>query len=175
MDRFDNMRVFAKVVESASFTGAAARLGISRLVELFDAQGVSFVSVTQQFNTTSSMGRLTLNKPDRLDFIEFIFHPTRCRRPICVSHRQSGGMSKRRPARELCGFSRPTARPDLQVGTNTPRTLIRGEARERLPKDPFCLRPVSARQQFRQERAGIRTGHRHPCFASPRDRLCAGR
>jgi DNA invertase Pin-like site-specific DNA recombinase len=33
----------------------------ARLVELFDTQGVSFVSVTQQFNTTSSMGRLTLN------------------------------------------------------------------------------------------------------------------
>src|SRR5689334_15518560 len=33
----------------------------ARLVELFDASGVSFVSVTQQFNTTSSMGRLTLN------------------------------------------------------------------------------------------------------------------
>jgi DNA invertase Pin-like site-specific DNA recombinase len=33
----------------------------ARLVETFDAQGVSFVSVTQQFNTTSSMGRLTLN------------------------------------------------------------------------------------------------------------------
>jgi DNA invertase Pin-like site-specific DNA recombinase len=33
----------------------------ARLVELFDGQGVSFVSVTQQFNTTSSMGRLTLN------------------------------------------------------------------------------------------------------------------
>jgi DNA invertase Pin-like site-specific DNA recombinase len=33
----------------------------ARLVELFDAEGVSFVSVTQQFNTTSSMGRLTLN------------------------------------------------------------------------------------------------------------------
>jgi site-specific DNA recombinase len=33
----------------------------ARLVELFDAQDVSFVSVTQQFNTTSSMGRLTLN------------------------------------------------------------------------------------------------------------------
>jgi DNA invertase Pin-like site-specific DNA recombinase len=32
----------------------------ARLVEIFDAQGVSFVSVTQQFNTTSSMGRLTL-------------------------------------------------------------------------------------------------------------------
>src|ERR671927_358480 len=33
----------------------------ARLVELFDTEGVSFVSVTQQFNTTSSMGRLTLN------------------------------------------------------------------------------------------------------------------
>lgn len=33
----------------------------AKIVELFDSQGVSFVSVTQQFNTTSSMGRLTLN------------------------------------------------------------------------------------------------------------------
>src|SRR6516165_10139151 len=33
----------------------------ARLVEIFDVQSVSFVSVTQQFNTTSSMGRLTLN------------------------------------------------------------------------------------------------------------------
>jgi site-specific DNA recombinase len=33
----------------------------ARIVEIFDANGVSFVSVTQQFNTTTSMGRLTLN------------------------------------------------------------------------------------------------------------------
>ena len=33
----------------------------AKLVELFDAHSVSFVSVTQQFNTTTSMGRLTLN------------------------------------------------------------------------------------------------------------------
>ena len=33
----------------------------AKLVELFDAHNVSFVSVTQAFNTTSSMGRLTLN------------------------------------------------------------------------------------------------------------------
>ena len=33
----------------------------AKLVEVFDAHGVSFVSVTQAFNTTSSMGRLTLN------------------------------------------------------------------------------------------------------------------
>jgi DNA invertase Pin-like site-specific DNA recombinase len=33
----------------------------AKIVEVFDAHGVSFVSVTQAFNTTSSMGRLTLN------------------------------------------------------------------------------------------------------------------
>ena len=33
----------------------------AKMVEIFDAQNVSFVSITQQFNTTTSMGRLTLN------------------------------------------------------------------------------------------------------------------
>lgn len=33
----------------------------ARMVEIFDEKKVSFVSITQQFNTTSSMGRLTLN------------------------------------------------------------------------------------------------------------------
>jgi DNA invertase Pin-like site-specific DNA recombinase len=33
----------------------------AKIVEIFDAKGVSFVSVTQQFNTTTSMGRPTLN------------------------------------------------------------------------------------------------------------------
>jgi site-specific DNA recombinase len=33
----------------------------AKLVEIFDAHNASFVSVTQQFNTTTSMGRLTLN------------------------------------------------------------------------------------------------------------------
>ncbi len=33
----------------------------AKMVETFDAHGVSFVAVTQQFNTTTSMGRLTLN------------------------------------------------------------------------------------------------------------------
>jgi len=36
-------------------------LDFARMMELFDKHAVSFVSVTQQFNTTSSMGRLTLN------------------------------------------------------------------------------------------------------------------
>jgi site-specific DNA recombinase len=33
----------------------------AKMVEIFDSDGVSFVAVTQQFNTTTSMGRLTLN------------------------------------------------------------------------------------------------------------------
>jgi site-specific DNA recombinase len=36
-------------------------LDFARIMAVFDARGVSFVSVTQQFSTTSSMGRLTLN------------------------------------------------------------------------------------------------------------------
>jgi DNA invertase Pin-like site-specific DNA recombinase len=36
-------------------------MDFSKLVEVFDRKGVTFVSVTQSFNTTTSMGRLTLN------------------------------------------------------------------------------------------------------------------
>ena len=36
-------------------------MDFARLVEVFDRQQVTFVSVTQSFNTTTSMGRLTLN------------------------------------------------------------------------------------------------------------------
>src|SRR5450432_3875755 len=36
-------------------------MDFSRLVEVFDQHRVTFVSVTQSFNTTTSMGRLTLN------------------------------------------------------------------------------------------------------------------
>lgn len=38
-----------------------ALMDFAKLVEIFDAHGVTFVSVTQSFNTTTSMGRLTLN------------------------------------------------------------------------------------------------------------------
>src|ERR1700733_14281465 len=41
----------------------------AKLVELFDAHAVSFISVTQAFNTTTSMGRLTLNM--LLSFAQF--------------------------------------------------------------------------------------------------------
>lgn len=44
-------------------------LDFAKLVEAFDRKGVSFVSVTQSFNTTTSMGRLTLNM--LLSFAQF--------------------------------------------------------------------------------------------------------
>jgi DNA invertase Pin-like site-specific DNA recombinase len=63
----------------------------AKLVELFDAHGVSFVSVTQQFNTTTSMGRLTLNV--LLSFAQFEREVTseRIRDKIGASKRKGVG------------------------------------------------------------------------------------
>jgi site-specific DNA recombinase len=67
----------------------------AKLVELFDKHDVSFVSVTQQFNTTTSMGRLTLNV--LLSFAQFEREVTseRIRDKIAASKRKGlwvGGM-----------------------------------------------------------------------------------
>src|ERR1700679_1891383 len=60
----------------------------AKLVELFDEHEVSFVSVTQSFNTTSSMGRLTLNV--LLSFAQFEREVTgeRIRDKIAASKRK---------------------------------------------------------------------------------------
>src|SRR5215470_16258926 len=60
----------------------------ARMVEIFDASGVSFVAVTQQFNTTTSMGRLTLNV--LLSFAQFEREVTgeRIRDKIAASKRK---------------------------------------------------------------------------------------
>jgi site-specific DNA recombinase len=68
----------------------------AKLVELFDKYNVSFVSVTQQFNTTTSMGRLTLNV--LLSFAQFEREVTseRIRDKIAASKRKGlwvGGMA----------------------------------------------------------------------------------
>ena len=68
----------------------------AKLVELFDRHGVSFVSVTQQFNTTTSMGRLTLNV--LLSFAQFEREVTseRIRDKVAASKRKGlwvGGMA----------------------------------------------------------------------------------
>ena len=60
----------------------------AKMVEVFDAQGISFVAVTQQFNTTTSMGRLTLNV--LLSFAQFEREVTgeRIRDKIAASKRK---------------------------------------------------------------------------------------
>ena len=70
----------------------------AKLVELFDAHDVSFVSVTQQFNTTSSMGRLTLNV--LLSFAQFEREVTgeRIRDKIAASKRKGMWMGGHVPA-----------------------------------------------------------------------------
>src|SRR3954463_297413 len=69
----------------------------AKIVEALDAKGVSFVSVTQQFNTTSSMGRLTLNV--LLSFAQFEREVTgeRIRDKIAASKRKGMWMGGRVP------------------------------------------------------------------------------
>jgi len=67
----------------------------AKLVDIFDRHGVSFVSITQQFNTTTSMGRLTLNV--LLSFAQFEREVTgeRIRDKIAASKKKGmwmGGM-----------------------------------------------------------------------------------
>jgi site-specific DNA recombinase len=64
----------------------------ARIVQVFDSQNVSFVSVTQQFNTTSSMGRLTLNV--LLSFAQFEREVTG----------NGSGTRSRLPSGKACGW-----------------------------------------------------------------------
>lgn len=69
----------------------------AKIIEIFDARKVSFVSVTQQFNTTSSMGRLTLNV--LLSFAQFEREVTgeRIRDKIAASKKKGMWMGGRVP------------------------------------------------------------------------------
>jgi DNA invertase Pin-like site-specific DNA recombinase len=71
----------------------------AKIVESFDSQNVSFVSVTQQFDTTTSMGRLTLNV--LLSFAQFELEVTgeRIRDKVAASKKKGmwmGGLKTSR-------------------------------------------------------------------------------
>ena len=72
MDRFDNMRVFAKVVESGSFTGAAARLSISasmvsqHVKELEERLGARLLNRTTRKVSLTDTGRAYYERCTRL-------------------------------------------------------------------------------------------------------------
>src|SRR5438876_12062757 len=59
----------------------------AKLAALFDGHGVSFVSVTQQLNTTTSMARLTLNVPLSFPHFERQVTSERMRATIAASRR----------------------------------------------------------------------------------------
>ena len=82
-------RTIASPQNSAAFDCPTRSLAdFAKLVELFDRRSVSFVSVTQQFNTTTSMDRLTLNV--LLSFAQFEREVTseRIRDKIAASKRK---------------------------------------------------------------------------------------
>src|SRR3989449_10294621 len=60
LDEVDARRVDCIIVYKVDRLSRSL-LDFARLIDLFDQRSVTFVSVTQQFNTTSSLGRLTLN------------------------------------------------------------------------------------------------------------------
>jgi site-specific DNA recombinase len=60
----------------------------AKMVEMFDARGVSFVAVTQQFNTTTSMGRLTLKRVALLRPVRAGGHRRAHTRQIAASKRK---------------------------------------------------------------------------------------
>jgi len=84
----------------------------AKIVEAFDAEGVSFVSVTQAFNTTSSMGRLTLNV--LLSFAQFEREVTgeRIRDKIAASKAKGMWMGGRIPLGYVAVDRRLMVSPD---------------------------------------------------------------
>ena len=98
----------------------------ARMVEIFDRHGVSFVSVTQAFNTTTSMGRLTLNV--LLSFAQFEREVTgeRIRDKIAASKARGMWMGGTIPL----GYDKPVS------GT---RTLMVNEAEATLVRRIFAL------------------------------------
>jgi len=87
-------------------------LDFAKIVETLDAHGVAFVSVTQQFNTTSSMGRLTLNI--LLSFAQFEREVTgeRIRDKIAASKRKGMWMGGYAPLGYDCQNGKLVVNPE---------------------------------------------------------------
>ena len=117
----------------------------AKLVELFDAHQVSFVSVTQAFNTTTSMGRLTLNV--LLSFAQFEREVTgeRIRDKIAASKRKGIWMGGVVPlgyrvdnralhvVEEHAAFIRDLYRRYLEIGSVVRLKAILDQENIRLP------------------------------------------
>ncbi len=126
----------------------------AKLVELFDEHNVSFVSVTQQFNTTTSMARLTLNV--LLSFAQFEREVTseRIRDKISASKRKGLSMPRLVTPCTAIGFG--IAAAPSKIDKPSPwrgRSLMHGVA-------PQCAVKVS------RPSLGGEAGGRSPGFIS---------
>jgi site-specific DNA recombinase len=119
----------------------------AKIVEILDAKGASFDSVTQQFNTTTSMGRLTLNV--LLSFAQFEREVIgeRIRDKIAAS-KKDGDVDGRRAGARLSG-SGPQAR-DLRQRGGIVRSIFRryaGLGSVRLLKDELEAQGVKSKSR----------------------------
>ncbi len=128
----------------------------AKMVEVFDARGVSFVAVTQQFNTTTSMGRLTLNV--LLSFAQFEREVTgeRIRDKIAASKRKGMWMGGYVPL----GYDLRDRKVVInEAEAKTVREIFKlylelGSVR--LLKDELARRGIISK--LRTSKGGIRTG-----------------
>ena len=126
----------------------------ARLIELFEARGVSFVSVTQQFNTTTSMGRLMLNV--LLSFAQFEREVTgeRIRDKIAASKRKGMWMGGTPPI----GYELK----DKKLLVNKPRRRSSGTSFAATPRSnrwPSCA--GSFRRRATHQAVHQRAGRSH--------------
>jgi DNA invertase Pin-like site-specific DNA recombinase len=128
----------------------------AKIIDVFDSHGVSFVSVTQQFNTTSSMGRLTLNV--LLSFAQFEREVTgeRIRDKIAASKRKGMWMGGVVPLGYSCANRRLVInRPEANVVRRIFRQYLRLGCVEKL-RD--YLDRANILSKLRTSSAGIKSG-----------------
>jgi DNA invertase Pin-like site-specific DNA recombinase len=128
----------------------------ARIIDVFDSHGVSFVSVTQQFNTTTSMGRLTLNV--LLSFAQFEREVTgeRIRDKIAASKKKGMWMGGVVPLGYSCVDRRLVInRPEAHIVRKIFRQYLRLGCVEKL-KD--YLHRVQILSKIRTSNAGRKSG-----------------
>ena len=149
----------------------------AKLVELFDSHQVSFVSVTQAFNTTTSMGRLTLNV--LLSFAQFEREVTgeRIRDKIAASKRKGIWMGGVVPlgyrvenralhvVEEHAAFVRDLIRRYLEIGSVVRLKAILDQEDTRLP----LRNPLWHKARLPDRRQRLRLGGQ-PGMAGQRER-----
>ena len=129
----------------------------AKLVEIFDAHGVSFVSVTQSFNTTSSMGRLTLNV--LLSFAQFEREVIgeRVRDKIAASKRKGIWVGGPVPLGYRVADKRLVAVPGEAMVVRTIFERYLALASLRLLADDLAERGVTPRPRMKPEGTGTMT------------------